>query len=392
MRLSLTDRERTLREEVRAFLDDHPVDPDDVPADFDARVTFLRGWQRQLSEAGLVGITWPAAYGGRGATQIEKIIVGQEMSRAGAPELIGSVGLEVIGPSLIEHGTDAQKARYVAPILSAAELWCQGFSEPGAGSDLAALRTRAEDRGDHFLLRGQKIWTTNAQHARWCAVLAVTDAEVPAHKGISYLIVDLESPGIEVRALALSTGDAEFGEVFFDDVRVPKENLLGPLNGGWRIAMHTLAHERGPYAMGRQVLLSVQLDRLVELAREIPRDGGTAWEVPEIRASLARARIALEVLKHQCYSSVGRSLATGHPGFETSIDKILLGTAEQRLAQTALDVLGPYATTSDGLPWGDNLIWHHAYLYGRAGSVYGGTAQVQKNIIAERILGLPRSG
>jgi alkylation response protein AidB-like acyl-CoA dehydrogenase len=316
------------------------------------------------------------------------------MARAGGPEIIGSIGLEVVGPSIIEFGTDEQKDRFVRPILSAEEIWCQGFSEPEAGSDLASLRTRAADNGDHFVLNGQKIWTSFAQYARWCAVLARTDKNAPPHKGISYLIVDLQSPGISVRPLELSTGDPEFGEVFFEDVRVPKENLLGPLNGGWGIAMHTLAHERGPYAMARQTLLSVMLERLVCEATTIRRDGATAIDVPELRSALASAKISLEVLKHQCRRSIGKALATGSAGFDSSIDKLLLGRTEQQLAQAALDVLGPYATLND--PAWEQVTgvhtpgWHHTYLYGRAGSVYGGTAQIQKNIIAERILGLPR--
>jgi alkylation response protein AidB-like acyl-CoA dehydrogenase len=390
----LTPGEEALRDEVRAFLDEHLTE-DELPPDFDERIEWLRAWQRTLNEAKLVGLSWPVEFGGRGATIMEKIVVGQEMARAGAPEIIGSIGLEVVGPSIIEFGTDAQKERFVAPIVSADEIWCQGFSEPEAGSDLASLRTRAEDNGDHFLINGQKIWTSYAQYARWCAVLAKTNRHAPAHKGISYIIVDLGSPGITVRPLELSTGDAEFGEVFFENVEVPKENLLGKLNGGWAIAMHTLAHERGPYAMARQTMLNVMLDRLIREAGRIQRDGVTAIEMPEIRSALASAKVSVEVLKHQCYRSIGQALATGSPGFESSVDKVLLGRAEQQLAQAALDVLGPYATLTDET-W-EQLYrvhpeeWHHTYLYGRAGSVYGGTAQIQKNIIAERILGLPRS-
>jgi alkylation response protein AidB-like acyl-CoA dehydrogenase len=226
-------------------------------------------------------------------------------------------------------------------------------------------------------------------------VLARTDRDASPHKGISYLIVDLRSPGVTVSPLALSTGDAEFGEVFFEDVKVPRDNLLGALNSGWGIAMHTLSHERGPYAMARQTILSVLLDRLLREAERIPRDGVMAIDVSEIRHGLAQVKISLEVLKHQCYRSIGTALANGSPGFESSVDKVLLGRAEQQLAQIALDVLGPYATLADetwselfGVNPGE---WHHTYLYGRAGSVYGGSAQIQKNIIAERILGLPRS-
>jgi alkylation response protein AidB-like acyl-CoA dehydrogenase len=213
-------------------------------------------------------------------------------------------------------------------------------------------------------------------------VLARTDADAPAHKGISYLIVDLRSPGIEIRPLVQVTGDPEFGEVFFDGVEVPKENLLGPLHGGWRIAMHTLAHERGQYALSRQVVLRVLLDRVIDSAQRITRDGRPAIETPAIRTALAQATIGVEVLKHQCYRSEGRAAAQGGPGFETSVDKLVLGQVEHQVAEVAMDVLGPHTADSP---------WHHAYLYGRAGSVYGGSAQIQKNIVAERILGLPRS-
>jgi alkylation response protein AidB-like acyl-CoA dehydrogenase len=218
-------------------------------------------------------------------------------------------------------------------------------------------------------------------------VLARTDPDAPAHRGISYIIVDLQSDGVEPRPLRLSTGDAEFGEVFFDEVVVPKENLLGPLNGGWGIAMHTLSHERGPYAMARQGLLRAYLDRLVGEAVDLRRDGTSAISDPALRATLARAHVAVEVLKQQCYMSAGKSMANGHPGFEASVDKILLGEVEQEVAAAALDVLGPLAATDAEAA----QRWQHVYLYGRAGSVYGGTAEIQKNIIAERILGLPRS-
>ena len=389
MRLSLTDAERAVRDEVRDFLDRFAPGPDEIPTGFEERVEYLRAWQRRMHEAGLVALSWPREYGGRGATLMEQIVVDQEMARAGAPELVGAVGLSVIGPSLIEHGTDEQKSLYLDRILAGDEIWCQGFSEPNAGSDLASLRTVARDDGDHFVIRGQKTWTTSASVAKWCVVLARTDPDAPAHRGISYLIVDLQSPGIEVRPLTLTTGEAEFGEVFFEDVIVPKENLLGPLNGGWRIAMHTLAHERGPYAMARQVVLRVALDKVIQQARTTLRDDRPVIDRPEIRATLARAHVELEVLKHQCYRSVGRLISGGEPGPDSSVDKIVLGRTEQRIAQAALDVQGAHAALG-----GDShrSEWHRFYLYGRAGTVYGGSAQIQKNIVAERLLGLPRSG
>lgn len=387
MRLTLSPSELAIRGEICAFLAEHAPDPREIPTEFSERVAYLRGWQRALHQAHLVALTWPREYGGRGASMLDQIIVDQEMARAGAPELVGAVGLTVIGPSLVEHGTDEQKARYLERILAGDEIWCQGFSEPNAGSDLASLRTTARDTGTHFVLRGQKTWTTSASVAKWCAVLARTDPEAPPHRGISYLIVDLESPGIEIRPLILTTGEAEFGEVFFDDVIVPKENLLGPLHGGWRIAMHTLAHERGPYAMARQVVLRVALDKAIEQARTRVRGDRPVIDVPEIRASLARAYVELEVLKHHCYRSVGRLIAGGEPGPASSIDKLVLGQTEQRIAAAALGVYGAHAALG-----GDEHLdeWYRFYMYGRAGTVYGGAAQIQKNIIAERLLGLPR--
>jgi alkylation response protein AidB-like acyl-CoA dehydrogenase len=393
VQLTLTDAEQALRDEIKAFLAAHQPAAEDVPDDFDERVAFLRAWQRSLHEAGLVGLSWPREYGGRGATLSEQIVANQVLAQASAPTIIGSVGLDVVGPSLVDHGTDEQKARFLDRILSAQDIWCQGFSEVGAGSDLAALKTNAIDNGDHFVLRGHKVWTSYAQHAAWCAVLARTDPDAPAHKGISYLLVDMTSPGIEIRPLVQSTGDPEFGEVYFDDVVVPRENLLGSLHGGWKIAMHTLAHERGWYGVGRQVILRVLLDRLIEEARIVTRGGRPAIEDPAVRVRLAQAHVALEVLKHQGLRSVGKLIATGQPGLESSVDKVVLARAEQTLVDVALDVLGAQAAGSvAGAPEGVSPpAWQHAYFYGRAASVYGGAEQIQKNIIAERILGLPRS-
>jgi alkylation response protein AidB-like acyl-CoA dehydrogenase len=388
MRVSLTDAERALAEEVRAFLAEHAPAPEEVPTRLDEHVEFLRRWQLQLKDARLVGLSWPSEYGGRGGTLSEQVIANQEMARARAPQLVGYVGVDVVGPTIVEHGTAEQKARHLEPILSAREIWCQGFSEPGAGSDLASLRTRAVEQGDHFRLDGQKVWTSYAQYAQWCAVLARTDPDAPAHRGISYLLVDMASPGITVRPLVMSTGDAEFGEVFFDDVLVPRENVLGELNGGWALALHTLAHERGPYAMTRQVTLSGMLDRLVEAARSVRRDGEPAIECAAVVAKLIEARVAIEVLKHQSYRSVGRMIATGGASVESSADKVMLGQAEQLLGAAALEVLGPLATLPDGA---DQHLWQQLYLYGRAASVYGGSVEIQRDIIAQRILGLPRA-
>lgn len=389
---SREDRELDLRMEVRAFLAEHKPEPASIPSAFDDYVTFLRGWQRRLYEARLIGLTWPEAYGGRGATDREQIVVNEEMARAEAPKIIGFVGVDVLGPSLVEYCDEAQRERYLRPLLSGDEIWCQGFSEPSSGSDLASLKTRAVDAGDHFVLTGQKIWTSFVTHARWCAVLARTDPAAPTHKGISYLIVDLQSPGIEVRPLVQVTGDPEFGEVFFDDVVVPKTNLIGPPGAGWRIAMHTLAHERGPAAMATQVGLHVLLEGLLRDAARMPRAGRPAIEAPEIRTALARAHIAVEALRCQTSRSAAIAMARGAPGLEASTDKLASVRAEQLVAAVALDILGAHATHGDGADWEvDTHRWQHGYFYSRAASVFGGSQQIQRNILAERVLGLPRS-
>ena len=391
MQLAPSPAELSLRDEIRAFLAQHQPDAADIPTDFDARVAFLRDWQRRLHESGLVGLSWPAEYGGRGASLSEQIVANAAFAEAAAPTIIGSVGLDVVGPSLVDHGTPEQKERFLEGILSSADIWCQGFSEVGAGSDLAALKTKAVQQDGQFVISGHKVWTSYAQHAQWCAVLAVTDPDAPAHKAISYLLVDMTSPGIEVRPLVQSTGDPEFGEVYFDQVAVPAENLLGPLHGGWKIAMHTLSHERGWYGVGRQVILRVLLDRLIDEASHATRNGRPAIEDPAVQLALAQAQIAVEALKHQGLRSVSAMIAAGHPGLESSVDKVVLARAEQRLVDVSLDVLGAHAALGNDpeLPT-HPTDWQHAYFYGRAASVYGGSEQIQKNIIAERILGLPK--
>jgi alkylation response protein AidB-like acyl-CoA dehydrogenase len=392
MRLSLNEAEARIRDEVRAFLAENLPTAGEIPSDFDARVGFLRDWQRKLFDAGLVNVTWPEEYGGRGATLMEQIVVNQELARAGAPPLIGEVGLEVVGPTIVSHGTTAQKAAYLQRILSGEDIWCQGFSEPDAGSDLASLRTRADDHGDHFVVHGQKTWTSWAQYANWCAVLARTDPDAAAHRGISYLIVDMRSQGIDVRPLVQMTGDAEFSEVYFDGVVVPRQNVLGELNDGWRLALHTLTNERGPVVLSHQVKLRVALDELAAHALRHGRDGARALDRAQVRSSLVRAHVAVEVLRYHAYRSTGAAIARGAAGAETSVDKLQMTVADKLVGDACLDVLGASGTTPDRGPEGtDAHRWQHLYLHTRASSIYGGTSQIQKSIIAERILGLPRS-
>jgi len=390
MQLTETPTERALAHDVRAFLAHEGLAAADLPRALDDRMSVLRRWQAACYAAGYVGRAWPAEFGGGGRPPVEQIVVDQELAAAGAPEFVNIVGLDVLGPSLLRFGNDGQRRRYIPAILSAEDIWCQGFSEPEAGSDLASLRTRAVQDGDTFVINGQKTWVSWGQYANWCGVLARTDDSVPRHRGISMLIVDMSAPGVEVRPMTQITGHAEFSELFLDDVVVPRENLLGQLGDGWKIAMHTLGHERGTAALPRQVKLRTWLDRAVALAAERELDGRPVLENPEAQTALARALIEIEVLRHHAYRTVGEFLNGGAVGSESSSVKLLMAEAEQRLAATVLEVLGP--TLLDGDPDHDpeNDFWYETYLYSRAASVYGGTRQIQRDIISDRILSLPK--
>src|SRR5947208_3564594 len=389
MQLRPTETERMLQEEVRAFLARERLAPADLPRALDDRMKVLRGWQSACYEAGYVGRAWPKEFGGGGRPPAEQIVVDQELAAAGAPEPVNVVGLDVLGPSLLRFGSDEQRRRHIRPILSAEEIWCQGFSEPEAGSDLASLRTRAVEHDDHFVLSGQKTWVSWGQYARWCGVLARTDESVARHRGISMLIVDMGSPGVEVRPMTQITGHAEFCELFLDDVVVPKENLLGERGDGWKIAMFTLGHERGTAALPRQVKLRTWLDRALRDAADRDLDGRAVLDDPQAQAALARAFIGIEVLRHHAYRTVGEFLSGGAVGPESSSVKLLMAEAEQRLAGTVLEVLGPTLQHAAPDDRAEDDFWHETYLYSRAATVYGGTQQIQRNIIADRILALP---
>jgi alkylation response protein AidB-like acyl-CoA dehydrogenase len=373
VKLSLSPTERQLQEEVREFLAANAASFSSLPRKLDERIELLRGWQALCYEAGYVGRAWPKQFGGGGRPPVEQMIVDQELAGAGAPEFVNVVGLDVLGPSLLTFGNDEQRARHIPGILSADEIWCQGFSEPEAGSDLASLRTRAVETDDHFVLSGQKTWVSWGHFARWCGVLARTDETVARHRGISMLIVDMQAPGVEVRPITQITGHAEFCELFLDDVIVPKENLLGARGDGWKIAMHTVGHERGTAALPRQVKLRTWVDRAVREAAE-----RELLDQPATQQELARALIAVEVLRHHAYRTVGEFLSGGAVGPESSVVKLLMAEAEQQIAATGFDLLGP------------DEFWDETYLYSRAASVYGGTQQIQRSIIADRILALSK--
>jgi alkylation response protein AidB-like acyl-CoA dehydrogenase len=374
VKLALEPAERELQEEVRAFLDEHAPDPSAIPHALDERIAFLRDWQARCYAAGFVGRAWPAQFGGGGRPTSEQIVVDQELAAAGAPEFPSVVGLDVLGPAILAFGSDEQRERYVRPILSAEELWSQGFSEPEAGSDLASLRTTATETADGWVIRGQKTWISWGQFSRWCGVLARTDPDVPKHKGISLLVVDMHAPGVDLRPMEQITGHAEFCELFLDDVVLPSENLLGNRGDGWKIAMHVVSHERGTAALPRQVMLRTWFDRLVA-------DAAAAGVLDDERAQeeLARALIDVEVLRHHASRTMSAFLNGGAVGPESSGVKLLMAQAEQRLCATALELLGDA---------GAGPFWHERYLYSRAASVYGGTRQIQRDIVASRILNL----
>jgi alkylation response protein AidB-like acyl-CoA dehydrogenase len=390
MKLTATDSERRLQEEIRAFLAAERPDAARLPRALEDRMDALRAWQARCYEAGYVGRAWPVEFGGGGRPAAEQIVIDQELASAGAPEFANIVGLDVLGPSLLRFGTDEQRSRYVGPILTAEEIWCQGFSEPDAGSDLASLRTRAEQRGDAFVISGQKTWVSWGQFARWCGVLARTHEAGAKHRGISMLIVDMRSPGVELRPMTQITGHAEFCELFLDGVVVPKANLLGELGDGWKIAMHTLGHERGTAALPRQVKLRTWLDRAVRVAAERTVDGEPLIDDPGAQAALARALVGVEVLRHHAYRTVGEFLNGGAVGPDSSSVKLLMAEAEQRLAATALEILGPTFEHAGPEAVDENEFWQETYLYSRAATVYGGTQQIQRNIIADRVLALPQ--
>jgi len=342
----------------------------------------LSDWSRQLHEAGYAGLTWPVEYGGGGRSPRYQAIYLEESARAGAPSHVGVIGLGMAGPTIISHGTAEQKARYLSRILSAEEIWCQGFSEPGAGSDLAGVRTSARRHGDRFVVDGQKVWSSFAHVADHCILLTRSDPASTRHDGLTYLIVDMHSSGVEVRPLRQITGEAEFNEIFFEGVDVPAVNVLGEVGKGWDVAMTTLLHERGTLGFALQAQLEVSLHRLVRLARE----RGTT---PLQRDAIAREWIETRALRYTNYRSLARLEQTGAPGPEGSISKLVWSEANQRLTKLALELLGPDAALAGERAPYDGW-WQQQQLRSRGNTIEAGTSEILRNIVAERVLGLPR--
>ncbi len=389
MDFSYSPAEERFRTELRSWLAANPPGPE--PEQLDAWVAYGKAWQRKLYDAGWCGVHWPREYGGRGASLIEQIIFQQETARAKAPMPINLAGLTMGGPVLIAHGTEAQKRRYLKKILAAEEIWCQGFSEPNAGSDLAALKTRAVLVGDEFVVNGQKVWTSFARYADWCMLLARTDPDAQKHKGITFLLVDMHSPGITVRPLRQISGDEDFNEVFFEDVRVPRANVIGAVNHGWEIAITTLMHERQTLTFSRQLQSNVALRDLLALARSVAVRGAAATRDAIMRQKLAAAYIDGEVMKYTSLRNLTRVLRGAVPGPEGSVEKLFWSEMYQRTLETALEMEGPYAQLLAGSPRAvENGRWPHLFLYSRGRTIAAGSSEIQRNIIAERVLGLPR--
>jgi alkylation response protein AidB-like acyl-CoA dehydrogenase len=387
--LSLSPSEEQFRDEVRAWLEDNH--PGQEPEGLDAVVEFRRDWQRRLHEAGWAGISWPSEYGGRGARMIEQAIFAQEMARADAPPPVNILGLAMGGPVVIAHGTEEQKKRYLEPILSAEEIWCQGFSEPESGSDLASLKTKAVKDGDDWVVTGQKVWTTFAQYAKWCMLVARTDPDAPKHQGLTYFLLDMEQDAVQVRPLVQITGEGEFNEIFMEEARIPDENVIGGVGEGWTVAITTLMNERAGIAFSSIVGLQKSLRRLAELARETRLDGGTAAEDPYYRQRLAQLYIEAETMRLNAYRGLTKTMESGMPGPEGSLGKWQWADINQGISELALDIEGAYAPLGAGaehaLAGGS---WQYEFLRSRANSIEGGTTEILKNIIAERVLGLPR--
>jgi alkylation response protein AidB-like acyl-CoA dehydrogenase len=390
MDLSHTPQELEFRDELRSWLSQNvPAGWQKQTADqtMEERFQFLRKWQRTLYEGGWAGVSWPREYGGRGATLMQTAIFWEEMARAEAPPMANVLGLGLVGPTLIAYGNDAQKQRFLSKILSAEEIWCQGFSEPNAGSDLAALSSDAVLDGDHYVVNGHKVWNSYGWAADWCELVVRTDKNVPQHKGLTVLLVDMKSPGVEVRGLKQITGETEFCELFFRDVRVPVENVVGEVNSGWKVAMGTLMHERGTFGAGIQVAYQRNIKRLIGLAKKMDRD-----QDPLVRQKLAQLSAEIDIMRLNQMRAFSRINATGVPGPEGSIQKIFWSELNQRLQQVAQEILGPFGQLAKGDTSGiDEGAWAYGYLRARGNTIEAGTSEIQRNIIGHYVLGLPKS-
>jgi alkylation response protein AidB-like acyl-CoA dehydrogenase len=386
-----TDDE-AFRAELRAWLSENITEEyQETP-----RMSFLdkfkmrRAWQKKLFESSWVGVGWPKQYGGRGATLMQEAIYNEELARAKAPSTANVIGLGMAGPTILSVGTQAQKDRYLPRILSGEEIWCQGFSEPNAGSDVAALQTRAVREDNYFVVNGQKVWTSYGYVADYCILMVRTDFEAPKHKGLSYLIVDMKSPGVSTRPLVQLTGEAEFAELFFENVKVPVENLVGELNKGWMVGITTLMHERGSFSFNVVVSFEQRLQALIELARTCTPNGIPAIQDKTVRQRLAKLYTDIKTFKLSTVRQMSTITKGQIPGAEGSLLKLQWSELNQRLVELAFEIEGPYsalAPYTDDAPFEGQ--WQYEYMRARGNTIEAGTSEVQRNIVAERVLGLP---
>jgi alkylation response protein AidB-like acyl-CoA dehydrogenase len=390
--VDLTDsaEDAAFRTEFRSWLDAN-VRPQWRTADFwlhtssDESFELRREWEAQKARDGFAGIAWPKEYGGRGGTPSQKAIYDEEMARADAPVTVNTLGLTFLGPTVMAIGTDAQKAEIIKPMLHNEVIWCQGFSEPGAGSDLAAVSTRATDAGDHWVINGQKVWTTNALHADRMFALIRTEEGSARHRGLSMLLIDMHAPGVEARPLKQMTGNEEFGEVFFTDVKVPKECVLGEVGAGWNVAMLLLSFERGSSAIGQYARFRAEYDAIVAVARETGRSAD-----PALRQRLAKVLVELECLRLHSWHILTQVEQGEELGFESSMTKLQWSETHQDLGEVYMDVVGYGGQQVPGLPTADLDPLTELFLWSRSETIWGGSSQVQRNIVAEQVLGLPR--
>ncbi len=378
MDLTFSDQETAFRDEFRGWLADNPPAPQPDDSADEAQYKWRQDWQRQLYDGGWAAPSWPAEYGGRGATLTQSAIYFEELGRARVPLPANVLGILMGGPTLMVWGTDEQKDRYLSPILSAEEIWCQGFSEPEAGSDLAALKTRAVKDGDEWVVTGQKVWTSGAQYSKWCMLVARTDRDAAKHKGLTYFLLDMEQENVQVRPLRQITGEAEFNELFLEEARIPDANVVGGVGNGWKVALTTLMNERAGLGFMLQIRLRHLLDDLVAAAAK-----NGQLDDPLVADKLAQLHVRCETIRLLAWKGLTDIEKYGQPGPEGSLVKWLWSDSNQMLAQLAADIVGPEALTG-------GTAWSYELLRSRGNSIEGGTTEVLKNIVAERVLGLPR--
>ncbi len=392
--IDLSEQDAEFAAKFSAWLDEHlPATHEQLIAakTTDDRQTTMRAWQAKMAAGGWAAISWPAAFGGREANARQQLLFYLISAERRVPPLAGRIGLNLCGTTLIAHGTPEQQQRFLPPMLDGTEVWCQGFSEPGAGSDLASLRTRGVLDGDHLVITGQKIWTSGAHLADWMFALVRTDPDARKRDGISFVLVPMDAEGVDVRPIRQISGDAEFNEVFLDEVRVPLTNIVGRLNDGWNVTRTTLANERAILFMGQQMALTATLQKAVKMAKTPDPYGVRAADDPDLRDRLAQAWIDVELVRLNGMRNLAKVLGGKEPGPEGSMSKLFGQHTEQHLHELALDLGGEFAILDRGADDAPNKgKWALGWLRTRASTIGGGTSEIQRNVLAERILGQPR--